>query len=149
MDDSYTLITVREMDATPDQIWSAWTDRAKIAAWWGPAGFTSTVEELQVSDGGIFRVVMHGSDGRDYPNIYIFDKADISRQLVYTNQGSKQFGLEPFQSVIDLQPEGSKTKVTLKMRFASEEERQKHVQQFHADAGSRELLERMESQAKL
>jgi len=149
MDDTYTLVTAKEMDVTPELIWAAWTDAAKIAKWWGPAGFESTVEELNVRDGGKFRVVMHGPDGVDYPNVYVFEKVERPKQLIYTNQGSKQFGLEPFQSVVDLEPVGDKTKVTLKMRFTSEEEKQKHVQQFHADQGSRELLERLESQAKL
>jgi hypothetical protein len=36
---------------------------------------------------------------------------------------------------------------SLKMRFASEEERQKHLQQFHAEEGSRELLARLVQEA--
>jgi uncharacterized protein YndB with AHSA1/START domain len=148
MNDSYTLITTKEADTTPEKIWAAWTDPEKVSKWWGPAGFVSTVEELDVRDGGKFKVVMHGPDGVDYPNIYEFNKVDKPRQLIYTNEGSKQFGLEPFQSVVDLESIGDKTKITLKMRFVSEKEKQKHVQQFHAEDGSRELLERLIGQAQ-
>ena len=148
MGDMYTLVTAKEMDATPERIWDAWNDPTKVAKWWGPAGVKSTVEELNVYDGGMFRVVMHGPDGVDYPNVYVFDKVDRPRQLIYTNEGSEQFGLAPFQSVVDLERAGDKTKVTLKMRFVSEEEKQKHVQQFHAIEGSRELLDRLADQAK-
>jgi uncharacterized protein YndB with AHSA1/START domain len=148
MNDTYTLITIKEANTTPEIIWAAWTDPEKVSKWWGPAGFVSTVEELHVRDGGKFKVVMHGPDGVDYPNIYEFNKVDKPRQLIYTNEGSKQFGLEPFQSVVDLESIGDKTKITLTMRFTSEEEKQKHVQQFHAEDGSRELLERLVAQAK-
>lgn len=148
MDDTYTLITTREMGVAPKRVWDAWTSPEKIAKWWGPAGFKSTVEEIDIHEGGKFKVVMHGPDGVDYPNVYVFDKVNEPHQLIYTNQGSKEFGLEPFQSVVDIESLNNKTKVTLKMRFTSEEEKQKHIQQFHAEEGSRQLLERLEAQAK-
>ncbi len=148
MDDTYTLITVAEIEAPREAVWKAWEDPEKIAKWWGPEGFTSTVEELDIRDGGTFRVIMHGPDGTDYPNTYVFDEVHYPSQLVYTNQGSEQFGLKPFQSVVDFEDEGQKTKVTLKMRFASQEEKNKHLNQFHADEGSRQLLERLGNQAR-
>jgi uncharacterized protein YndB with AHSA1/START domain len=148
MDDTYTLITTKETDTKPEQIWAAWNEPQKIAKWWGPQGFKSTVEEYDLKAGSKFKVVMHGPDGMDYPNVYVFDKVDEPRQLIYTNEGSKQFGLESFQSVVDIASIEGKTQVTLKMRFSSEEEKQKHVQQFHADDGSRELLERLVTTAK-
>jgi uncharacterized protein YndB with AHSA1/START domain len=149
MDDKYTLITTKEVDVAPEEIWDAWTNPEKVAKWWGPAGFNSKVEELDVRDGGKFKIVMHGPDGVDYPNVYVFDKVNQPNQLIYTNEGSKQFGLEPFQSVLNIESLGNKTRLTLMMRFASEDEKQKHVQQFHAEAGSRELLERLADQAKV
>ena len=148
MDDKYTLVTTKEVSTTPDKIWSAWTDPEKVAKWWGPAGFKSTVEELDVRDGGMFRVIMHGPDGTDYPNVYIFNKVTRPNQFIYTNQGSKQFGLAPFQSVFDIEQIEGRTKLTLKIRFVSETEKDKHIKQFHADEGSRQLLERLVEQAE-
>ncbi len=148
MDDKYTLVTSKQVATSPEKIWDAWTDPEKVAKWWGPMGFTSTVEELDVRVGGKFRVIMHGPDGVDYPNTYVFDKVNRPTQLIYTNQGSEQFGLAPFQSVLDIERVGDKTKLTLKMRFASEVEKEKHVKQFHAEEGSKELLARLADQAK-
>lgn len=74
MDDSYTLITTREMDAQLSRVWDAWNHPDIIAKWWGPAGFHSTVKELDVREGGRFEVIMHGPDGMDYPNVYVFDR---------------------------------------------------------------------------
>jgi uncharacterized protein YndB with AHSA1/START domain len=148
MDDTYTLTAEITTDATPEQIWNAWNSPEKVAKWWGPAGFNSTVEELEVQDGGKMRITMHGPDGTDYPNVYVFDEVHATNQLIYTNQGSKAFGLEPFQSVVDIKEDAGKTTLTLKMRFVSQEEKDKHILQFHADDGSRELLERLSEQAK-
>jgi len=148
VDDAYTLITTRDIDAPVDRVWAAWSDPAKIARWWGPAGFHSTVEELDVREGGRFKVVLHGPDGTDYPNLYLFDRVTELRQLVYTNVGSEQFGLAPFQSVVDMERMGNGTRIVLKARFSSEEDKRKHVEEFHAIEGSRQLLERLESQSK-
>ena len=148
MDDSYTLITTRDIDAPVERVWAAWNDPQKIARWWGPAGFRSTVEALDVREGGRFEVIMHGPDGTDYPNVYVFDRVEQHKQLVYTNQGSEQFGLAPFQSVVDLEAVGNRTRVVLTARFASEEDKRKHVEEFHAIEGSRQLLERLEEQTR-
>ncbi len=147
MNDDYTLITTVELDATPEQLWAAWNNAEKVAKWWGPAGFTSTVEELNVQPGGAMRVVMRGPDGTVFPNVYVYDEVHQPDHLVYTNIGSKEFGLEPFQSVVDFVEHDGKTTATLKMRFANQAEKDKHVIQFHAEDGSRELLERLSEQA--
>jgi uncharacterized protein YndB with AHSA1/START domain len=131
-----------------DRVWAAWNDPETIARWWGPAGFRSTVQELDVREGGRFRVIMHGPDGMDYPNVYVFDRVEEHRRLVYTNQGSEQFGLAPFQSVVDMEAIGNRTRIVLTARFSSEEDKRKHVEEFHAIEGSRQLLERLEEQAK-
>jgi uncharacterized protein YndB with AHSA1/START domain len=107
------------MDAQLSRVWDAWNDPDMIAKWWGPAGFHSTVRELDVRKGGRFEVIMHGPDGTDYPNVYVFDRVEELKQLVYTNLGSEQFGLAPFQSVVDLEAVGNKTRVVLKARSAS------------------------------
>jgi uncharacterized protein YndB with AHSA1/START domain len=148
MDDSFTLITTREIDAPVDRVWNAWHDPIKIAQWWGPAGFRSTVKVLDIRLGGRFEVVMHGPDGTDYPNLYVFDHVEEHKRLVYTNVGSEQFGLAPFQSVFDLEGIGNKTRVILKARFISEEDKRKHVEDFHAIEGSKQLLQRLEEQAR-
>jgi uncharacterized protein YndB with AHSA1/START domain len=148
VDDSYVLVTVREMDAPVDSVWGAWNDPEKIAIWWGPAGFTSTVKELDVREGGRFDVILHGPDGTDYPNVYVFDRVEQSKQLVYTNTGSKQFGLAAFQSVVDLEAVGEKTRVVLRARFSSAEDKRRHVEEFGAVEGSRQLLERLEEQSR-
>jgi uncharacterized protein YndB with AHSA1/START domain len=148
VDDSHTLITTREMDAPVGRVWDAWHDPKKIAKWWGPAGFHSTVKELDIREGGRFDVIMHGPDGTEYPNLYVFDRVEEHKQLVYTNAGSKQFGLAPFQSVVDMEAIGNKTRVVLKARFPSEEDKRKHVEEFHAIEGSQQLLQRLEEQAR-
>lgn len=151
----WRIVLSRTMDVTPGQIWAAWEDPAVIATWWGPAGFRSTVEVLEVRTGGRFDVVMHGPDGTDYPNLYLFDEVVPGRELRYTNQGSAEFGLGPFVSVVDidpLTPDGTDTRsrrtcVTLTAEYGSMADYRKHVDDFHAVEGADQLLERLEQAA--
>ncbi|WP_280436284.1 SRPBCC domain-containing protein [Nocardia carnea] len=147
MSDSLALETTRVIGAPIARVWDAWHDPRKMAKWWGPSDFHSTVNELDVRAGGRFDVVMHGPDGTDYPNIYLFDRVVPPTQLVYTNIGSKQFGLAAFQSIVDLEALGDRTRVTLRSFFSSAEDKRKHVEDFHAIEGARQLLQRLEEQA--
>lgn len=148
MDDKYTITTTIEINAPVAQVWAAWTNPEKIAKWWGPAGFHSTVKKLEVRQGGRFEIIMHGPDGTDYPNLYVFDHIEEQKQLIYTSTGSEEFGLAPYQAIFDMEGVGSKTQIVFKARYISEEEKRKHVEDFHAIEGSLELLQRLEEQAR-
>lgn len=148
MDESLNLTTTRSMAAPLAAVWAAWTDPTAIARWWGPAGFGSTVNELDVRDGGRFDVVMHGPDGTDFANVYVFNRVREQRQIVFTHLGSERFGLAPYQAVVDMAGDGGRTRVVMTATYASSEEKRKHVETFGAVDGSRQLLERWEEEAR-
>ncbi|MFN8639088.1 MAG: SRPBCC domain-containing protein [Dehalococcoidia bacterium] len=90
MDDARTLVTSRDMGVTVDRAWDAWTDPARIARWWCPTGFTSTVGELDVRAGGR----PGGGHARTRQHrlpVHVFDHVEPRRQLTYTNTGSGEF----------------------------------------------------------
>ncbi|MEZ0308024.1 MAG: SRPBCC domain-containing protein, partial [Ramlibacter sp.] len=54
--------------ASPSQVFAAMSDPARVARWWGPAGFTNTIHLFEFKQGGRWLLTMHGPDGKDYPN---------------------------------------------------------------------------------
>ena len=60
------IVITRRFAAPRPSVWQAWTDPAMMAAWWGPEVFTTSVE-IDVHDGGVCNLTMHGPDGTDYP----------------------------------------------------------------------------------
>jgi uncharacterized protein YndB with AHSA1/START domain len=58
---SYDLSVQRHIDAAPAEVWSVMTDR--IAEWWCPKPWTTTVEELEWRNGGAFHLTMRGPNG--------------------------------------------------------------------------------------
>src|SRR5690606_35296939 len=108
-----------------------------------PPGFTSDVHELEVAYGGRFDVTMQAPDGATFENTYEFESAEPYVRLVFKHLGSERHGLAPYRSECTLENEGASTRVTLTTRYASEEEKLKHVERFGAEEGSRQQLARL------
>jgi uncharacterized protein YndB with AHSA1/START domain len=60
------IVLTHVFDAPRELVWNAWTDPQQVVEWWGPRGFTTTIHEMDVRPGGIWRHTMHGPDGTDY-----------------------------------------------------------------------------------
>ncbi len=58
----------RDIPASPEAVYSAIQDPARLARWWGPDGFTNTFHAFEFRPGGSWLFTMHGPDGTDYPN---------------------------------------------------------------------------------
>ncbi len=63
-----SLTTSREIPASVEHVFAAFSDPARLARWWGPAGFTNTFDVCEFKPGGQWSFTMHGPDGANYPN---------------------------------------------------------------------------------
>ena len=63
---SRQLILKRWFAAPRALVFRAWTDPAMMAGWWGPGGFTTTVE-ADARPGGGYAITMQAPDGTRYP----------------------------------------------------------------------------------
>ena len=52
----------RVWNAPIDLVWKLWTTAEGIASWFGPSGFTVTVDEIDLRAGGTFRYTMGATD---------------------------------------------------------------------------------------
>jgi hypothetical protein len=70
------------------------------------------------------------------------------KRVAYLHQGSAEHGLSPSRSVMAIEElaeaGASRTRVTLRSFYASEADRKRHLEDFQAAAGARQLLERLE-----
>ena len=69
------IVLVRVLDAPRDAVYAAWTDADAFCQWFGPAGFTCAVHEMDVRPGGRARFDMTAADGTLYTNR--FDYLDV------------------------------------------------------------------------
>jgi uncharacterized protein YndB with AHSA1/START domain len=56
--DSKQFIIDRTLKAPTEKVWKMWTTKEGLEKWWGPEGFTSVVQHLDVRVGGHFEIVM-------------------------------------------------------------------------------------------
>lgn len=107
-----TFSTSRDLPASPDQVFAALSAPARLARWWGPAGFTSTVEVCELRVGGRWSYVMHGPDGGHYANESHFVAIDPPRRLVIHHVSEPRFLL-----TIGLSPVATGTRVSWEQVF--------------------------------
>ena len=79
---SSTAATSRVLPFPIQKVWSAFSNPASLAKWWGPSGFTNTFERFEFKTGGEWQFVMHGPDGTNYPNTNVFQTIDEPRKMV-------------------------------------------------------------------
>ena len=66
----------------PAAVFAALADPARLARWWGPAGFSNTFQTFELVEGGRWVFTMHGPDGQNYHNESVFESLEVDRRLV-------------------------------------------------------------------
>lgn len=137
------MVFTRSFDAPRELVWQAWTDPAQLARWWGPNGFSVTTHEHRMAPNGIWRLTMHGPDGRDYRNRIVFLEVKAPERLVYTHAGEP--GDEPvdFQTTVTLDEVDGVTTLTMRGVFATAADLEHVIKNYGADQGGVQTIGRL------
>jgi uncharacterized protein YndB with AHSA1/START domain len=138
------IVSTRVFDAPRERVWEAFRDPDRLKHWWGPNGFTNTIQEFDLKPGGKWRLTMHGPGGADYHNVSTFIEVVKPARVVYQHEEP----IHRFQMTMIFDEQGGKTKVTWRMLFESAEEFAK-VQAFIADANEQNFDRLAEELKKL
>jgi uncharacterized protein YndB with AHSA1/START domain len=138
------IVITRVFDAPRELVWDAWTDPKQVVKWWGPRGFSTTIHEVDVRPGGVWKQTMHGPDGTDYPSKIVFIEVLKPERIVYSMSGGKK-GQQPhdFEATWTFEAEGKRTRLTLRMLFASVEVRGYVEKAYGAIEGGNQTLDRL------
>jgi len=132
------LLLSRTLNAPVSLVWEVWTRAEHIANWWGPDGFTNTINRMDFRPGGEWELVMHGPDGTDYKNKSIFREIVRHKKIVYEHISGPRF-----TATISFEEQGEQTIITWHMLFESAEEFIRTVKTFKADEGLKQNLEKL------
>lgn len=132
----------RVFNAPRELVWEAWTNPDYLKRWWGPNGFSLTTQEMAVVPDGIWRFIMHGPDGTDYPNKVQYTEIIKPEKLVYqhTDDEVETIG---FQVTITFLEEGNSTKLIMLIDCGSEEELNRLNKEHGAIEGGKQHLTRL------
>ena len=78
------LVVSRVLNASPKQIWTAWSSAHSIMQWWAPTPVVTSDCELDFRAGGILRTTMRLPDGKEIPTLGIFLEVVPHRLIVMT-----------------------------------------------------------------
>jgi uncharacterized protein YndB with AHSA1/START domain len=119
-DPERTIVIERVVNGPRETVWRAWTDPAQIPVWWGPDGFTTTMLEMDVRVGGRWRYIMHGPDGKDWPNRVVYREIVKPERLAYDHGSDIDDDPDGFQSEATFEDVGGgRTRVRLRMVLKS------------------------------
>ena len=119
-----TFQTSREIPASPDEVFGAFSDPQRLARWWGPAGFTNTFNVCEFEPGGRWSFVMHGPNGAKYPNESVFAEVEPPGKVIVQHVSEPKYRL-----TITLAPSPGGTSVSWVQVFEKAEvaSRIKHI----------------------
>ncbi|HWH22601.1 MAG TPA: SRPBCC family protein [Allosphingosinicella sp.] len=127
------LSVTRFIDAPPETVYRAYTERT--ADWWVPKPWTTPAVEWDLRTGGRMYTEMRGPDGNTDGGEGLFLEVVPGQRIVWTNAFKP--GWEPqtasnegcdmaIVAIITLEPEGSGTRYTARVRHWDEEAVKKH-----------------------
>ena len=136
------ILISRILDFPRDLVWAAITDPRHVSHWWGPNGFTTTTHEMDVRPGGVWRFIMHGPDGTDYPNKIVYREIVKPEHIHYDHSGDDNEDDHQFQVTVTFEAIGGKTRLIMRSLFATVGECEK-TKEFGAVEGSKQTLGRL------
>ena len=133
------IVTTAVIAAPRARVFDGWVDPVQMVQWWGPNGFTTTMQEMDMRPGGVWQFVMHRPDGVDYKNKSIFEEIVTPERIVFSHLSGPAFRM-----TTTFDEGGGRTTVTMQMVFESAKERDQAVKVFGAVGGAKQTLARLE-----
>lgn len=142
----HDILMTREFNAPRELVFRALTDPKLIPQWWGPKSVTTTVDQMEVRMGGIWRYVQHDANGGEYAFRGVYHEITSPERLVYTFEFEGMPGHVLLETVTLVEHDG-KTLITDSAVFQSVADRDGMIA-AGMEGGAAESWDRLEEQLK-
>lgn len=109
---SATFRHQRVLPHPPARVYEAFARPEVVARWWGPLGFTNTIESFDFKPGGHWKFVMHAPNGSNHPNENVFLKLEAPSLIVMHHVSEPRYKL-----TVTLTAEAGGTAITWVQEF--------------------------------
>ena len=79
------LVLTRVLNATPAQLFKAWTTPEIMTQWFAPKPYETPLVEIEPRDGGKFRTVMRGPNAFQMDSTGVLLKVEKDKRLIFTD----------------------------------------------------------------
>lgn len=139
------FIITRLLKAPRELVYQAWTQPEHVVHWWGPTGFTNTIQHMEVREGGEWTFIMHGPDGTDFPNRIEFVEVVEHERLIYIHGSGIENDPKQFIVTVNFVEVGEHTRLTMRAIFPTAENLRKVIEEFGALVGARQHMDKLEA----
>lgn len=80
------IVSQRDLPFAPELVFRAFAEPARLAEWWGPAGFTNEIRVFELRPGGAWRLTMTGPDGTRFENLSRFDTIEAPARVAFVHE---------------------------------------------------------------
>jgi uncharacterized protein YndB with AHSA1/START domain len=111
------VTVTRLFDAPRKVVFDAWTDPEQVARWWGPGGFHTPVDSVQIDlrvDGRYHLDMVQDDGGARFPLRYEIVELVVGELLVLKGEPMPEMGIhEPTFTRVELHDDGGRTRMNL------------------------------------
>lgn len=112
------IVNTRVFPVPMTELFAAFGDPARLARWWGPAGFTNSIQEFDFRPGGAWHITMRAPGGAEYPNESRFLEVSPPNRVVFEHLGP----MHRYWMTMEFGPAEGGARLTWQMRFESSAE---------------------------
>jgi uncharacterized protein YndB with AHSA1/START domain len=138
---AHEIEVVRVLDAPREEVWKAWTEPGRLAAWWGPRGWSTAADAVTIDlrPGGTMRVTsISDEDGSEMTTTGVFREVREPERLAF-EESSEDAWHEGAESVVTFtQREDGRTEMVLRSTIHTTDE-----MRARAEAGMRGSVDRL------
>lgn len=123
------LVISRQINATPDRVFEAYTTPKLLKQWWVPRPWTISACEIDARPGGVFNSTLCDPEGKEYPNQGLLLEVVPGKRIVFTDAFTAGWQPKPdpfIVAIIDLQERDGGTLVTAHVRHWTVVDRDRH-----------------------
>lgn len=108
------IVSRRDLPFARALVFRAFAEPARLAEWWGPAGFTNELHAFELRPGGAWRLTMTAPDGTRFENRSRFEAVEAPARIVYLHEDP----VHEFRMTMTFTAHDDGTRLVWHMQFA-------------------------------
>ena len=134
------IVVSRIIEAPRRSVFEAFTSASHLAQWCAPRGGKITTHAFDFRPGGVWDATIQGPDGSAYPNHWMWKEIVPPERIVWL-YGSGKDDPHAVPTTLTLVERGGTTEVTMRILYATKEERDEKVAKYYAAQGAKQSLD--------
>jgi uncharacterized protein YndB with AHSA1/START domain len=120
------LVVERVLSASPEQVFDAFLDPAKLVKWWGPQGFSIIHCEVEAKVGGKWRIGMKSPNSSEHWIQGVYREINSPHRLVFTWIWEKSERVNP-ETTVTITLVGNQQQTQLRLVHEPFETKEQHI----------------------